>query len=127
MTDAAAESDDTEEGEHDREELLERTKRALQTMQAIHNDSRTPLEDAIALMPHIRKLTDLRRALRREAYQTAAASEKFQGAILALTKVNLAIKADVIRHKRFMEFISNAATATSAVLDFAIAVGAAAK
>lgn len=114
----------TESIQYGREECLERLTRAIQTCEAIHNDSRTPIEDALKLMDHIRTLHKFRRALRRTAFDESTASLEFSAAIASLTVVNETLKADVMAHKTTMEFVNSVAQASSAVLDLAVAVGA---
>ncbi len=46
------------------EEFLERLSKCIATCQAIHNDSRTPLSEARALVEPIRELHRCRQALR---------------------------------------------------------------
>lgn len=108
----------------DCEEFLERLTRAIQTCEAIHNDSRTPVADAVKLMDHIRLLHKLRRALRRAAFEEASGSEEFTAAMASLKEINEVIKADVMRHQKTMAFVNSVAQATAAVLDLASSVGA---
>ena len=106
------------------ETLLENLKRAIETCQHIMNDSRTPLNDAIPLMTHIRTLVESRRALRAKAFRAAAAEPQYQAATAALKTINDTIKAEVMAHSRTLTFVRDAATAAAAVLDLATAVGA---
>lgn len=108
----------------EREELLERLSRAIQTCEAIHNDSRTPLDHALRLMDHIRTLHKFRRALRRTAFDQATASSEYANAIETLKVLNETIKTEVMAHKKTMDFVNSVAQAVSAVLDLAIRVGA---
>lgn len=114
----------TESIQYGREECLERLTRAIQTCEAIHNDSRTPIEDALKLMDHIRTLHKFRRALRRTSFDESTASREFSAAIASLTVVNETLKAEIMAHKTTMEFVSSVAQASSAVLDLTVAVGA---
>ena len=108
----------------EREELLERLSRAIQTCEAIHNDSRTPLDHALRIMDHIRNLHRLRRALRRKAFDQATASTEYVNAIETLKVLNETIKTEVMAHKNTMDFINSVAQAASAVIDLAVKVGA---
>ena len=108
----------------EREELLERLSRAIQTCEAIHNDSRTPLDHALRLMDHIRNLHRFRRALRRIGFSQATASMEYANAIETLKVLNETIKTEVMAHKRTMDFVNSVAQAVTAVLDLAIKVGA---
>jgi hypothetical protein len=110
--------------EAERELLLEHLSRAIATCEAMHNDSRTPLEQAVRLMDHIRNLHRIRRALRQKAFEAATASKEYAAAIEALKKVHESIKAQVIAHGQTMAFVNAVAQATTAVIDLAIAVGA---
>lgn len=120
------ETNSTENNKYGREECLERLSRAIQTCQAIHNDSRTPVEDALRLMDHIRTLHKFRRVLRQTSFDEATASTEFSTAIASLKVVNEKLKAEVMAHKTTMDFVNSVAQATSAVLDLAVAVGASA-
>jgi len=108
----------------EREELLERLSRAIQTCEAIHNDSRTPLEHALRLMDHIRNLHRFRRALRHTAFNQATAPGEYVNAIETLKVLNETIKTDVMAHKKTMDFVNSVAQTASAVLDLAVKVGA---
>ncbi len=108
----------------EQEAFFERLSKAIETCQRIHNDSRTPLDDAIALVEPIRKLHRCRRALRKTAFQDSINDSKFSAATSSLEKINSTLKADIIAHNRTLRFVKDAATAASAVLDFAIEVGA---
>ncbi len=109
---------------YEMEELLERLSRAIQTCEAIHNDSRTPLDHVLRLMDHIRNLHRFRRALRRTAFNQATASTEYGNAIETLKVLNETIKTEVMAHKKTMDFVNSVAQAASAVLDLAIKVGA---
>ena len=106
------------------EVLFEKISRAIDICQEIHNDSRTPLEDAQALTPLIRNLLEYKRKLRASAFTAAGANTEYENAISALGLLNNAVKAEIIAHEQTMGFIKNTADAVTAVLDLAIAVGA---
>jgi hypothetical protein len=106
----------------DKEELLERISKCIETIQRIHNDSRTPLEDARNLVIPLRELDRCRDDLRRSVFSADSNSEKFNKAVAGLEKINNTLKADIIAHQRTMEFVGNVADTTSAVLELAIAV-----
>jgi hypothetical protein len=93
-------------------------------VEEVHNDSRTPLEDAIALMTPLRKLYHCRDALRRHAFTSAAAKTEYTDALAKLKVVNETVKADLIAHNQTLQFVATVATAAAAVLDLAISVGA---
>jgi len=80
--------------------------RAIETCEAIHNDSRTPLDDALRLMDNIRLLHEYRRALRRTAFTQATASTEYGNALSKLTTLNNTIKARVIQHNKTMGFVN---------------------
>lgn len=109
--------------EFSEEELLERLSRAIETCQHIHNDSRTPIDDAMKLIEPIRTLVECRRVLRIKAFRAADSENKYLSAVTSLEKINNTIKAEVMARDKTLEFVENAATAAAAVLDFAIAIG----
>lgn len=108
----------------DQETLFERLSKAIETCQRIHNDSRTPLDDALALVEPIRTLHRCRQALRKAGFQASVNDSKFSAATSSLEKINSTLKADIMAHNRTLGFVKDAATAAAAVLDFAIEVGA---
>lgn len=108
----------------DQDELLERVSKCIETMQKVHNDSRTPLNHAEALVKPIRDLDRCRDALRKAAFESAASEPKFNEAVSKLTIINNTLKADVMAYDKTLNFTKDAAFAATAVLDFAIAIGA---
>jgi hypothetical protein len=106
----------------EQEIFFERLSKAITTCQEIHNDSRTPLSDALVLTEHIRTLHRCRQALRKEAFQTSGS--QFEVAVSRLKEINDILKAEIIAHNKTMGFVTDAAMASAAVLDLAIGVGA---
>jgi hypothetical protein len=106
------------------ENLLSSLLIAIKKCQSIHDDSSTSLEDAGALMPHIRKLQACRRALRAKVFAVAATDNRYNAAVKAIETINNTNDADVLAHNAKLQFVNNVTQAASAVLDFAIAVGA---
>lgn len=106
--------------------VLERLARAIDTCQAVHNDSKTPRDQAINLMDHIRALTDERRKLREAAFASAATKPEYAVAVAALKLVNDTMKSELATHQDLMKFIGNVAKAVTAVADLAVAVAGAA-
>jgi hypothetical protein len=87
--------------------------------QEIQNDSRTPLEDALALTPLIRQLVSSKRELHRKAFTAAAVNAEYENAAALLKELNAAVKAEVLAHKQTMEFIRKTADTAAAVLKLA--------
>ena len=108
----------------EQETFFERLSKAIETCQKIHNDSRTPLDDALALVEPIRTLHRCRQALRKAAFRASMNDSKFSAAIYSLEKINNTIKAEIMAHNSTLGFVKDAATASAAVLDFAVTVGA---
>ncbi len=110
-------------GSFDEEIIFEKLSRAIDICQEIQNDSRTPLDDALALTPLIRELVKYKRMLREKAFTAAVVDKEYQRAIKQLKVLNQKVKAKVLAHKKTMEFVENTAEAVAAVVDLAIAVG----
>ncbi len=107
---------------NEQESLLESLSKVIDTCQEMHNDSRTPLDDALALTPHIRKLVEVKRTLRRQAFQADDVNTEYSSAMEALNVINRSVKAEILAHQQTMQFVKSAAEAAAAVLDLAIAV-----
>lgn len=107
---------------NEQESLLESLSKAIDTCEEMHNDSRTPLDDALALTPDIRKLLEVKRTLRRQAFQADNVKNEYVSAMDALNVINRSVKAEILAHQKTMQFVNNAAAAAAAVLDLAIAV-----
>lgn len=107
---------------YEQEVIIESLSKAIDTCQEIHNDSRTPLDDALALTPFIRKLVEGKRTLRRQAFRETDVKNEYSQAIDALNEINRTVKANILAHRQTMEFVKNTADAAAAVLDLTIAV-----
>jgi len=107
---------------NEQESLLESLSKAIDTCQEIHNNSRTPLNDALALTPQIRKLVEAKRTLRRQAFRADDVKNEYSSAMDALNMINRTVKTDILAHQQTMQFVKSAAEAAAAVIDLAIAV-----
>lgn len=109
---------------NEREMLLERVKRAITVIQEVHNDSRTPLDVAMALVDPLRQLTDLRRKLREAEFQIAANNPEYIAAAKALGVVTDKLAEEIAAHQEHMKFLADVAAAVDQVIKLAIAVAA---
>ena len=116
--------DGTEQAPSPEVVLLSGLLKAINKCQKIHDDSSTSLADARALMPLIRKLQGYRRALREKAFVAAVTDSKYKAAVQAIETINNTTDDDISAHNGNLQLINNLTQAASAVLDFAIAVGA---
>lgn len=99
--------------------LFEMLSRVIVLCQEMQNDSRTPIEDATALTPLIRKFVSCKRELHKKACAAAAVNAEHEKAVQMLKELNGTVKAEVLAHKHTMEFIKKTAETAAAVLDLA--------
>lgn len=74
------------------------------------------------MTPNIRKLVEVKRTLRRQAFQLSDVKNEYSSAMSALDVINRTVKAEILAHQKTMQFVKNAAEAAAAVLNLAIAV-----
>lgn len=101
------------------ETFFEFLAKAITLCQEIHNDSRTPLDDAMELTPLIRQLVSCKRELHRKAFAAAVSNDEYEKAVELLKELNAAVKADLLAHRQTMKFVRKTAETAAAVLELA--------
>jgi hypothetical protein len=103
-----------------RRELLEHVTKAIDAIQIICSDSRTPLAEAIKLVRPLRRLTDCRRELEEPAFVLDSDTIEYSDTIAKLKKVGSTLKSDLRIRDEHIRFVALAEDAVSAARRIAL-------
>lgn len=102
--------------DYEQEKVFELLSRTIDTCRELHEDSRTPIKEALELAEILRGLREQKRLLRTKGFNQAEVGAEYLAATSAMHKVVTTIKSEVLAHQRTMEFVNDAAAALSAVI-----------